>query len=302
MKRITMSAAALVTALLLLAGLTVPAFADAAAPIAENLELTTCRNTSVGGELSAFADSLTELHYELTTKPVKGDVRLSEDGSFVYTPRENKKGRDYFGYRAIDAEGNSSQEATVIITIKKQKPCIRYADMEGNAAEYAAVLLCEKGVYTGQKLCGNYLFCPDENVKRGEFLSMCMELTGSGGISGVMRTQFRDDESIPTWMKGYVAAAALNGFAATSAQADETAFSSDTPITKTEAAVMLNGLLGLDAVSYVNLNEELDETSARACANLDAYGIIKEGHLIGDTLSRAEAALLLASVVQLREQ
>ena len=46
-------------------------------------------------------------------------ISLNEDGSFVYTPRENKKGRDYFGYKAIDPEGNVSQEATVIIRIQK---------------------------------------------------------------------------------------------------------------------------------------------------------------------------------------
>lgn len=299
MKRILLSASALLMALVMIVGLAVPAYADAVAPIAENLELTTCRNTSVGGELSAFADSEAELRYELTTKPVKGEVTLSDDGSFVYTPKRDKKGKDYFGYRAIDALGNSSQEATVIINIKKQKPCVKYSDMEGNAAEYAAVLLCEKGVYTGKQLCGHYLFGPDESVTRGEFLSMCMELIDSKGIVGVMRTGYADDDAIPLWMKGYVAAAAMNGF---DASADEAVFSYDALITKTEAAVMVNGLLGLKAVSYVDLNEALDENTAQACANLDAYGIIKEGHLAGETLSRSEAAQLLVSAMQMSDR
>lgn len=298
MKRFILSVPVFLMLFGMLMGLSVPSYADAAAPIAENLELTTCRNTSVGGELSAFADSEAELHFELTTKPVKGDVALSDDGSFVYTPRQDKKGRDYFGYRAVDVDGHSSQEATVIINIKKQKPCIVYSDMQGNAAEYAAVFLCERGVYTGKQLCGHYLFCPNESVTRGEFLSMCMELTESKSVAGVMRTGFSDDASIPVWMKGYVAAAAMSGCSAADTETDETAFSYDSAITKTEAAVMLNGLLGLKEVSYVNLNEELDENAAQACANLDAYGIIREGHLIGDTLTRAEAALLLVSAAE----
>ena len=44
---------------------------------------------------------------------------MKDDGVIVYTPRRDKKGRDYFGYRAKDAEGNVSQEATAIIRIEK---------------------------------------------------------------------------------------------------------------------------------------------------------------------------------------
>lgn len=43
---------------------------------------------------------------------------------FVYTPSEGKRGRDYFGYKAVDASGNLSQEATVILHIKK-RPALR---------------------------------------------------------------------------------------------------------------------------------------------------------------------------------
>ena len=41
-----------------------------------------------------------------------------EDGGFLYTPRPNRKGRDYFGYRVIDEAGNVSQEATGLIRIE----------------------------------------------------------------------------------------------------------------------------------------------------------------------------------------
>ena len=71
--------------------------------------------------------------FEISTEPVKGSIELGEDGSFVYTPRENKRGRDYFGYRATDSESNVSQEATVIIRIEKQKKDVVYSDMIGCA-------------------------------------------------------------------------------------------------------------------------------------------------------------------------
>lgn len=96
-----------------------PAYAEGQPPVAESFELSTPMNTPYEGRLNASDGDSEELFYEITTQPVKGDIALNEDGSFVYTPRENKKGRDYFGYKAIDPEGNVSQEATVIIRIQK---------------------------------------------------------------------------------------------------------------------------------------------------------------------------------------
>ena len=96
-----------------------PAYAEGQPPLAESFELSTPMNTPYEGKLSASDEDGEELLFAITTRPVKGDIALNEDGSFVYTPRENKKGRDYFGYKAYDPEGNYSQEATVIIRIKK---------------------------------------------------------------------------------------------------------------------------------------------------------------------------------------
>ena len=96
-----------------------PAYAQGQPPLAESFELSTPMNTPYEGKLTASDEDSGELFYEITTQPVKGEIALNEDGSFVYTPGENKKGRDYFGYKAIDPDGNYSQEATVIIRINK---------------------------------------------------------------------------------------------------------------------------------------------------------------------------------------
>lgn len=297
MKRFVRCATALSLSVLLLAGIGSASYAQGMAPIAENLEFTTYRNTSFGGELSAYDSDGDELYFEITTAPIKGEIELMDDGSFIYTPRQNKKGKDYFGYRAVDSEGNCSQEATVIITIDKQKSKVSYSDMEGNAAEYASVLLSERGIFTGRQLCGKYQFCPEETVTRGEFMSMCVLLAGNDIVSGVVNTGYSDDESIPAWMKEYVSAAAINGISLTSGDGND--FDATRPISKSEAAVMLNDILGLKAVSYLTLHEELDNDAAQACANLSAYGIVKEGRLIGEEMTRAEAAMLLASAVKI---
>ena len=119
MKRISLPLAAFLLTLLSSFILAAGACAGSSAPVAGNLELVTKRNTPVEGQLSA-RDAENDLNaFAITTGPVGGDIRLKADGRFLYTPRQNRKGRDYFGYRAIDAAGNVSEEATVLIRIEK---------------------------------------------------------------------------------------------------------------------------------------------------------------------------------------
>jgi hypothetical protein len=63
---------------------------------------------------------------------------------------DGKKGKDSFTYVAIDSGGNISDEATVTVNIKKQSTNITYSDMSGNSSNYAALMLAEKGVFTGE--------------------------------------------------------------------------------------------------------------------------------------------------------
>ena len=141
------------------------AYAEGSAPVAENLELRTYRNVSVGGRLSAFDPDDDELRFEISTEPIKGSIELEENGIFVYTPKDNKGGRDYFGYRAVDSEGNQSQEATVIIRIEKQKKAVCYSDLQGSGYEYPAIALSENGIFTG----------PIRKRKHGEYESFSVK-------------------------------------------------------------------------------------------------------------------------------
>lgn len=297
MKRMFVSLLALIMALFMFAGM-YPAYAEGSAPVAENLELKTYKNVSVGGKLSAYDPDGGALSFEISTQPVKGKIELSEDGSFVYTPAENKKGRDYFGYRATDEQGNSSQEATVIIKIEKQKKAVFYPELHGTADEYAATALSEAGIFTGEQLCGVYSFDADREVRRGEFLSMCMALSGEPIVSSVMSTKYNDDSSIPGWMKPYVATASIMGIEPMSAGSS---FVPDEVITRQEAAVMLDSVLGLSPVSYISLDESMDGELAQACANLQACGIF-DGAATADTLTRREAAHMLVNALDMTKK
>lgn len=268
------------------------AFAAGTAPVAENLELLTYKNVSVGGCMTAFDAENDVVAYEITTKPVKGSIQADSDGNFIYTPNTDKKGRDYFGYKAIDAEGNYSQEATVIIKIEKQKKPVSYADMQGSAVEYYAVALSEEGLFTGECICGQYCFYPEREVTRGEFVSLCIAASGNEIIKNVMSTGFDDDEKIPEWMKQYALASAMSG------HVDEKQFfNADKAISKQEAAAQLNSVMNMNNVKYKDVDGEMKD--AQACANLEAAGIVREGLIKEETLKRAEAAELIIKALQI---
>ena len=271
------------------------------APVAENQTLETYRGVSVGGQLSAYDAEGDALTFEITTEPMKGSVELTEDGCFVYTPKEKKRGKDYFGFRAVDAEGNESQEGTVIIKLVKQSSKLTYADLDGSGTEYAAVMLTEKGVFTAETIGSDYVFSPAETVSRGEFLSMCMNAADCELIRGVSATGFADDEEIGLWLKPYVATALLRGYIG---EEFGGSFRPDEPIDLRGACVMLNAVLGITDVVSAALYIDLPETEgAQAVANLTACDVMpSRWNDLDAHLTRAEAAELLGNAMALLDK
>ena len=80
-KGLTLCAALLLAAVALTALVPVlPARAEGNAPVAQNLELTTYRNVSVGGRLTAVDPDGDTLTFQITTEPTKGEIELTDDG------------------------------------------------------------------------------------------------------------------------------------------------------------------------------------------------------------------------------
>ncbi len=280
-----------------------PGSAGNTAPVAENQQIQTYRGVSVGGQLTAYDAEGDDLTFEISTQPMKGTVQLTAQGYFVYTPKEGKRGKDYFGYRATDSAGNQSQEATVIIKLVKQKSKVTYSDLTGSGSEYAAVVLTENGVFTGESVGSSYVFDPDETVTRGEFLSMCMSAANCRVLQGVGTTGFEDDSDIGPWLKPYVATALMNGYIQGQSVGAGAAFDPNGDITVQEACVTLNNVLGVtnvvSAASYVG-EENSGEDWAQAVANLTACGVMpRSWEDIDAVLTRAGAAELLANAIGL---
>ena len=266
---------------LALCALVFPALADNSAPVAENFEFETYRGVSFGGKLCAVDPDGDAVSFEITTQPKKGTIELSDDGSFVYSPAVGKRGRDYFGYRAVDANGDRSQEATVIIKLKKNKS-VSYVDMDGSASYCSAVRLAECGAFVGKQIGGEYYFEPQKTLSRGEFVAMCLCVTGTDVLRGVVSTGFADDGSIPDWQRAYVASAVRDGVVKGKSGA----------VFDAEAGVMLDRLLSLTNVSCENSG-----WAAQSAANLDACGIMDSENVDSAALTHAEAADMLAAAM-----
>ena len=277
-------------------------------PIARNMELSTYRNVAVTGYFDAVDAEGDVLTFQLTSTPARGAVTLAEDGSsqFVYTPYENKTGRDAFTYVVCDTAGTTSPEATITVHISRPDTKVTYADLQGSAAHKAAIHLAEAGLYVGRQVGGQYLFEEDAPVTRGEFITMAVSAAGAEPLTQVSMTGFYDDGDIPTWAKGAVSAALMAG--AVQGSRDEMGapvFCPEQPVTLGEATVMLDRLL---AVSDVPAQVFAPEGGAahwagQAAANLAAVGVMRTESTapaaLSQAMTRGEAAQLLDGALDL---
>ena len=266
------------------------------AAAAENLEIMTYRGISVGGQLKAFDPEGEEVHFRITTEPRKGTLTLEENGEFVYTPAEGKRGRDYFGYCASDPKGNVSQEATVVITIRKAGKGAGYADTAGLSCEYAACVLAEEGLFTGRCVCGQYLFEPEETVSCGEFLSLCMETAGIEPVETTVSAE-SSATAAPVWIQQYVDAAVSEGCPVPTF--DGASFDADATVTLGAAAQTLSKALRITPLSSARSEES---AAARAIQELVACGLLPIGMDAEASLTRGQAAELFLKALDLLEQ
>ena len=277
-------------------------------PIARNMELSTYKNVSITGYFDAVDAEGDVLTFQLTSTPARGAVTLAEDGSsqFVYTPYENKTGRDIFTYVAADTAGNTSPEATITVQITKPDTQVTYADLEGSPAHKAAIRLAEEGLYVGRQVDGQYLFEEDRPVSRDEFLALAVAAAELSPLEDITITGFFDDQAIPTWAKGSVAAALKAGaIRGCSDESGAPVFQPERTVTFGEATVMLNNLLSISDVPAQVFAPDSGSAhwAGQAAANLAASGVIRTASTVPSALAQSmtlgDAAQLLDGALDL---
>ena len=211
------------------------------APVAQDSVLETYKNLANTGTLKAHDPEGGKLTYSIVRSPRRGEVTVSDDGSFTYTPKKNKVGTDSFTYTVTDEGGNVSREATVTIQILKPADKTFYADTLGSECRFAAEWLKNTGLFVGETVGSQQCFQPDKTVSRGEFVTMLVQSLGLYVEEAATSTGFSDD--CPSWLRPYLAAAQRAGLMA--GWPNGTTFGAQEPITGREAALMIQNALDL---------------------------------------------------------
>lgn len=276
------------------------------------LAMSTYRDFVGYGTLSAYDPEGDALVFEVVVAPEDGVVVMTDRtcGEYVYLPRDGFVGKDSFCYVARDEYGNYSAMAEVSVTVQSRSTKLVYADMTGRREYNAALHLTEAGIMQGTQSAEVWNFNPDKEVNRGEFLVMAMQAMGVSSVPSVNDTGFDDDEQIAAELKGYVAAARDLGYIEGVSGADGSlCFAPDATITRAEAAVILNRMVGGGEDVTVSVmptfadGQDIPVWASEAIAALNAKGILST---VGGAISpnanvtRADAAMMLSAMMRLK--
>ena len=130
---------------------------------------------------------------------------------------------------------------------------------------------------------------------------MAMEVIGMETLPEAKLTGFSDDDSISVWAKPYVASALRSGMIQGTAYGEEGAsFAPARTITQTEAAVLLDRLLGVaDVADTGKLTGQAAPVWAyQSVVNLEAVGVLEGSSDLAGDLTRGQAAELLLSAME----
>jgi len=270
-------------------------------------ELSAHAGVSCPGLLRADDPENDPLTYHIVSAPRRGRLELTDasTGAFTYTPGADVSGRDSFVYQAVDSLGNRSEPVTVRIAVEPADGQAVFRDMAGHWAENAALTAAEAGLMTG---AGRGEFAPDLPVSRGEFLTWAMQAAGYTVLGSRVTTGFADDAAIPTSCRGYVAAALERGFIRGTLTEEGYCFNAGSPITRAEAAVMLQNILGLQASGALPAFADRDALPVWAAGAMNALseaGIFR-GSPGGElapmaVLDRAQTAQILSGVLAIMD-
>ncbi len=280
-------------------------------PVSKNDEFYTYKNVSVFGQLDAHDEDYDKLTYVITKSPENGFITVKEDGNFVYRPVSTYTGKDKFEYVVYDEYGNKSETASVKLVVAKAYNDIYFTDMADHWAHADAITLLKNDIID-LTLSNKELpvFLPEKQVTRGEFLIMVMKAADlDRGLKDVDFTGYDDDDMIPYYMKKYVSAAQKTGIVRGMETEEGLVFSCDTPITRAEAAVILNRILDLPYSGSIEVfadGKSIPTWAETAMGNLVSCGIMSgKGNGILDPegiLTNAQCASLLNKMMEWKKE
>jgi len=270
----------------------------------------TQQNISTFGHLPGMDPEGDSLQFEIVSPPVKGLITLSDpsSGEYRYTPYDGAAGSDVFTYQIRDCYGNYSPVCTMEVSIDEAACEIVMADMTDHWAQNAAVVMVADNIMEVFSHNGEVYFHPDTRITREEYLVTVMKALGAGEIEPCS-TVFADEAQMNPASTGYIHRAYTLGIIQGSKENNNTVFRPDDCITRAEAAVILNAILGADTPDTVPVFADTSavpvwaEPSLYALADLGILRGTGDGYLSpSTTLTRGQTAQMLLSVKKLLEK
>lgn len=264
----------------------------------------TQRDITVYGTLSASDPEGDELTFEITKYPENGILKLTSatHGDYCYTPCDGITGEDTFTYIVRDEWGNYSDEASVVVKIDKMASDIVLADMDEHWAHNAALVMIAEQAMDVECLSGEIYFNPDEIMTRENFLVTVMKALGAGDIDPCT-TVFADNAEMSDAATGYINRAYELGIVKGTDVNGMLCFKPNTPITRAEAAVILNSIIGANEPDVVPVFA--DNQSVPAWARGAMYALSDAGIFAGtgagnispnSKLNKAQTAQILLTI------
>lgn len=278
-------------------------------PVAQDMSLTTFENVPVIKFLGTEDPENDELTFYVVSYPNHGTLRITDgsDGHFSYTPVKGYTGADAFEYAALDRYGNRSRTARVSVNVTEKDENLYFDDLSGHWAHNSAIKTALMGLMSGSVAeNGKNMFRPYDTVTRGDFLAMALISAGKESeIEFVTQTSFSDDAEIPMNIKSYAEYAKRCGIVSGyEGENGQVFFNSSAPITRAEAAVILERILvpdthGADINVFAD-SSSVPDWASDSISKLKACGIFNGtgfGEIMPDShVTRAETAEIICNV------
>ena len=226
----------------------------------------------------------TDLKYVIVSEPAHGTLTHSDETmpSFSYTPTLDYVGSDSFTFKITKGELESNV-ATAYLTIEKAaEPVIpfTYIDMQNHWANYSASHLAARGLIVGEEIGSRFYFYPDREMNRSEFILFLLAITESNEDANIEipNVTFADSDNTPDWLIEAAKLAYAKGIIKGSAEGNSIYLNAYSPLTRTEAVVMINNVLkpanSTKDLTYADL-KSIPEWGIQAVKNLTSYQIIQ---------------------------
>lgn len=243
------------------------------------------------------------LDLQVVSYPSHGILTVTDSlrGSYVYTPTAGFVGDDEFTVVARDNFGNYSMASTIEVRVEKND--VVFTDTSGHWCENAAICLYKKGIAEAADVSEELVFSPEDKVTREEFVVMVMKALDVATLTD-SNTSFADNSAISVGSRPYVATAERLGYVNGKEKDGLMYFDPTGAISKSEAAVIVNNILGYEEENYISVFA--DDSTIPAWAKSAIYALTSAGVFNGNgdgviapsaLLSRAETVQMLYNLI-----